>query len=279
MTDALTQVIVWLNVVANVLGWLLSPIALLPGWLSATLVGMLSGVLLLVVFKHTSNQKAIKRVRANIKANRLALKLFKDNVKVAFRAQGRLLVGAFWLLAYGVVPLLIMSVPVMLLLGQMSLWYQQRPLRAGEEAVVTLKLNGGPEDSFPDAALQSGGAEVLIGPVRVVSKREVCWEIVAREDGQHFLTFQVGDQTVEKELSIGDGYMRVSSQRPGWEWSQVLTHPRERPFPPESLIRSIEIDYPRRSSWTSGSDWWVAYWLLVAVGTAFCFKGVLKVNL
>src|SRR5262249_7857411 len=153
--------------------------------------------------KHTSNQKAIKHVRDNIKANRLALKLFKDNAKVRFRAQGRLFVGAFWLFAYGVVPLLIMSVPVILLLGQMSLWYQQRPVGVGEEAVVTLRLNGGPEDSFPDAALQSEGAEVLVGPVRVFSKREVCWEIVAREEGHHFLTFQVGDQTVEKELSIG----------------------------------------------------------------------------
>ena len=165
MTDALTQVIVWLNAVANVLGWLLSPIALLPGWLSATVVGVLSGLLLLGVFKHTSNQKAIKRVRDNIKASMLAMKLFRDSAKVAFRAQGRLIVGAFWLFAYGVVPLLIMSVPVILLLGQMSLWYQQRPLRVGEEAVVTLKLDGGPEDSFPDAALRCGGAEVLVGPV------------------------------------------------------------------------------------------------------------------
>ena len=70
-------------------------------------------------------------------------------MKVAFRAQGRLLVGAFWLFLFGLVPLLVMIVPVTLLLGQMSLWYQQRPLRVGEEAVVTLKLNGGSRISLP----------------------------------------------------------------------------------------------------------------------------------
>jgi hypothetical protein len=279
MMDALTRVIVWLNAGANALGWLLSPVALLPGWLSATAVGMLSGVLLLGVFKYTSNQKAIKRVRDDIKANVLALKLFKDSVKVAFRAQGRLFVGAFWLFVYGVVPVLVMMVPVTLLLGQMSLWYQQRPLRVGEEAVVTLQLNGGPEDPFPEITLQSGGAaEVRLGPVRVVSKREVCWDIVAREGGLHRLTFQAGDQTAEKELAVGAGFLRVSARRPGWDWSEVLTHPRERPFPPHSLVRSIEIDYPRRVSWTSGSDWWVVYWFAVSLISAFCFKGVLKVN-
>jgi len=277
--NAFTQVIVWLNAVANVLGWLLSPVALLPGWLSATIMGVLSGILLLGIFKHTSNQKAIKRVRDNIKANMLALKLFKDSVKVAFRAQGQLFVGAFWLFVHGIVPLLVMIVPVMLLLGQMSLWYQQRPLRVGEETVVTLKLNGGPEDPLPDVSLQSGGAEVLLGPVCVVSKREVCWNIVAREAGHHRLKFQVGAQPVEKELAVGDGFMRVSSQRPGWDWSEVLTHPREKPFPRHSLVESIEIDYPRRPSWTSGSNWWVVYWFIMSLVAAFSFKGVLKVNL
>ena len=68
----------------------------------------------------------------------------------------------------GLVPLLVMLVPVTLLLGQVSLWYQQRPLRLGEEAVVTLKLNGGADDPFPDVSLQgTGPAETALGPVRV----------------------------------------------------------------------------------------------------------------
>lgn len=279
MMDALTRVIGWLNVVANALGGLLTPIAVLPGWLSATVLGAVSGVFLLWTFKYTSNQKAIKRVRDDINANMLALKLFPDSVKVAFRAQGRLLVGAFWLFLFGLVPVLVMIAPVTLLLGQMSLWYQLRPLHVGEQAVVTLQLNGGADDPFPDVTLQSGGAaELLLGPVRVVSKREVCWNVVAREGGLHRLMFRVGDQTVEKELAIGDGFLRVSARRPAREWLEVLTHPRESPFPPTSSVRSIEIDYPRRDSWTSGSDWWVVYWFVVSLIAAFCFKGVLQVN-
>lgn len=279
MTDAITQVIVWLNAVANALGWLLAPIALVPGWFSATVLGALSGVVLLAVFKYTSNQTAIKRVRDSIKASTLTLKLFTDSARVAFRAQGRLFIGALWLFLFGLVPVLVMIVPVALLLGQMSLWYQLRPLRVGGEAVVTLKLNGGSDAPCPDVDLQSGGAaEILLGPVLVASKREVCWNIAARESGLHRLTFRVGDQTVEKELAVGDGFMRVSAQRPGWDWAEVLTHPRERPLPPDSPVHSVEIDYPRRVSWTSGSDWWVGYWFVVSLVAAFCFKGVLNVN-
>ena len=61
--DVLTRMVVWLNALANGLGGLLlAPIAVLPGWLSATVVAAVTGVLLLVVFKYTSNQRGIKRV-------------------------------------------------------------------------------------------------------------------------------------------------------------------------------------------------------------------------
>jgi len=37
--------------------------------------------------------------------------------------------------------MLVMIVPISLLLAQMGLWYQSRPLSPGEETVVTVKLN------------------------------------------------------------------------------------------------------------------------------------------
>jgi hypothetical protein len=278
--NVLTQLAVWLNAAADVPGrWLLAPIGRLPGWLSATAVAAVTGVLLLVLFKYTSNQRAIKRVRDDINANLLALKLFKDSALVAFQAQGRLLVGAGRLFILALVPMAVMAVPVTLLLGQLSLWYQQRPLRVGEEAVVTLKLNGDADAPFPAVSLEPADAiELMVGPVRVLSKREVCWNIRARQSGYHHLTFQVGGQAVDKELAIGEGLMRVSAERPGWRWQEVLMHPAEEPFPPHSPVRSIEIDYPRRSSWTSGTDWWVAYWFAASMGAALCFRRVLNVN-
>ena len=67
----------------------------MPGWLSATIVAGVTGVLLLLVFKFTSNQAKIGRVRNEINANLLALKLFKDSTRVSLRAQGRILRGRF----------------------------------------------------------------------------------------------------------------------------------------------------------------------------------------
>src|SRR5437660_7334437 len=123
--DILAQIVTRLNGAANALGrFLLAPIGVLPGWLSATIVSAATGVLLLVVFKHTSNQRGIKGVRDDINAHLLALKLVKDSTSVCLRAQGRILLGALRLFVLAVVPMLIMAVPVCLILGQLALWYQ-----------------------------------------------------------------------------------------------------------------------------------------------------------
>jgi hypothetical protein len=259
---------------------LLAPVALLPGWFSATLIAATTGVILLIVFKYTSNQRAIKRVRDDIKANLLAIKLFKDNPVVTLRSQARVFRGAFLLMFYAVVPIVVMAVPVSLLLGQIAMWYQARPLAVGEDALVSLQLNCDPAKDMPPVRLERAGAfETTIGPVRVLSERSVHWKIQAKRPGQHSLTFLVGDSNFDKDLVIGDGFQRTSLMRPGWKWADMMLHPWEAPFPPDSPVESISIQYPERTSWATGSDIWVAYWFIVSMVAAFIAKPWLNVSI
>jgi len=281
MTDFPAQLVTWINVVTNALGkFLLSPLSTLPGWLSNTIISAVTGVLLLIIFKYTSNQRAIGRARDDIKAHMLALKLFKDSLVVTLKAQGRVFRGAFLLLFHAMLPMLVMIVPVSLLLGQMSLWYQSRPLRGGEEALVVMSLNGDMESAWPEVSIKStGGAEVTTGPVQVLSERQIYWKIKAVEDGYSEIDFGVDGQEVKKDLAIGEGFMRVSLKRPGWKWSEIIMHPWERPFGPDSAVKSISIDYPERLSRTSGTDWWIGYFFVVSMVFAFIFKPFLKVRI
>ena len=115
--------------------------------------------------------------------------------------------------------------------------------------------------------------------MRVPSKREVVWVVKARENGSHPLSFRADEQSVTKELAVGDGFMRVSPRRPGWDWYDALLNPAEPTFASSSPVQSVEVDYPDRPSWTSGTDNWVIYWFVVSMVAAFCAKPFLKVNL
>jgi hypothetical protein len=276
----MTELVILLSRAGNACAeYLLAPLAVLPGWLSATLVSLLTGIGMLLIFKHTSNQRALKRVRDSIKANVLSLSLFNDSMAVSLRSQGRVLWGAGRLLLLSIVPMLVMIVPVCLLLGQLALWYQARPLRIGEEAVMSVMLA---DDSapIPEVRLEpSPAADATIGPVRVPAKRIVCWNLRAREAGYHQLTLDVAGSRVTKELAVGDRFMRVSQERPSRNWWEVLLHPREEPLARDSAIQAIEIDYPKRHAWTCGSDSWFVYWFAASMIAAFCARPLLRVQM
>ena len=238
------------------------------------------GVVFLLIYKYTSNQTAIGKVKDNIKAQMLAMKLFKDSVSVTLQAQRKVFKSAFMLLFYSIRPMAVMIVPVLLILAQMAIWYQARPLSVGQESIITIQLNNMIGSPMPDVSLQTGDAfAVVTGPVRVLSQGRVYFKIKAAKSGLHRITFAAGQERVEKELAVGEGFMRVSMKRPGREWRQILFNPWEKPFANDSLVKSVSIEYPQRLSWTSGTNWWVVYFFVCSMIFAFVFKPFLNVKL
>jgi hypothetical protein len=267
MMQFLAQLIAWMNIPMNaVCNFVLIPIAHLPGWVSNAIYGALAAPVGLLVFKYASDQDAIGRVSDSVKANMLALKLFKDSFAVTMQAQGRLFKAAFLVLYHALRPSLVMLVPFLLLFCQLGLWYQARPLLPGERGQVIMELNGDVDSPMPDVTIASmPSAEVTIAKTTVPSTRRLYWEIEAKEASSENIVFQVGGEKVEKELVIGSSFMPVSPLRPGWNVLDILENPREKPFPPDSVVKSISIKYPDRISKTSGTNWWMGYFLLVSM--------------
>jgi uncharacterized membrane protein (DUF106 family) len=105
------------------------------------------------------------------------------------------------------------------------------------------------------------------------------WKIKALEGGYHLMVFRMGEHKFKKELAIGGGFMRVSVERPGWNWSNILLNPWEEPFGLGSDVQSIYIDYPERSQLFLGIPWWLVYFFIASTVFAFIFKPLLKVKI
>ena len=257
-----------------------APMQSLPAWLSLTIVSALLGVLMLVLFKYTSPQKAIGRTRDRIKANLLAMKLFKDSVPAILKAQIRVFAAAVMLLVHSIPPILVMILPFSLVLGQLGVWYQSGPLEPGDEAVVVMQLSGSAGAPLPPVSLvPTDAVQTVIGPVRVPAQQQVYWKIQAMQPGIHDLQFRVGEEQVAKQLSVGSGLMPVSLKRPSLNVEDVVFYPAEKPFAPSSPVQSIAISYPDRPGMLTGSGNWVITLFIVSMLAALAVKPVLRVKL
>ena len=277
LNPILSPLLAFLNPICTWLGdvvyAVLSPF---PVWVGLTVISAVTGVVMLIAFRHTSNQKAIGKVKDDIKANLLALKLYKDELRITFLSQARLLWAIVRLQRYVLTPVLVMALPMMLALAQMGIRYQWRPLRSGEQTLIKMHFAPGAGKSVEVSIEPHPGLVVEVGPVP--GGDLWVWRVRGGAPGRHTLKFHVAGKTLEKELVVGDGFERVSVLRPSGRWTKQLFHPVERRLAAESKVRSIEILYPSVDSWVRGADYWVVTFFIVSMVAALILAPVFKVR-
>ncbi len=255
---------------------LLWPFRDLPDWVGLAFVSLLTAVGVLLVYRAASDQEGIAAVRRAIVGAILEMRLFRDDLVVVFRAQGRVLRYSFRYFRYSLVPLAWVLLPLALLVAQLQHVYGYRPLEVGDRTVVKALL---PEDVDPTLEV-STGLRVESPGLRIPSLGEVDWRIAATERGRHTLEVRVGERGVTKTVQVGVGGGRVSPTRPSRGFIDTLLHPAEDPVPRDAPVHSISIAYPEASVSLLGWEMhWVVAFLLLTIVFGFALQRPLGVKL
>jgi len=268
-------------VLGRVFDLLFLPVRGLTPWAGLIIASLLTALLMLFIFRLTSNQAGIRRTKNRIKAHLLELRLYKDNMSVSLRAQGNILIQNLRYIGYNAKPLLVMIVPIILILAQLNLWFGASPLRPGDQTLVKVKLQDGYNPMETALELRtSGGLAVETPPVRIEDEGEYAWRIRAVSAGPAGLEFAVGLSTIAKSVAIGGRPLSKVSPRRDRRFLDLVLYPGEAPLPGGSPIKSIEILYEGRTLnfLGLGVHWLVAYFLLSIV-LGFALKGVFKVEI
>jgi uncharacterized membrane protein (DUF106 family) len=258
-----------------------APFRSLGPWPGMIAISLVTGILMLLIFKKTSNQEAIKRAKNLIKARLLEIRLFKNDTGGQFRSQGAMLGANFRYMAHALRPMLVMLIPVMLILAQLNLRFGAESLAKGEQALVKMKLAEGTSADTTAISLRAPvGITVETAPLRIEEEGEVDWRIRADAAGLHRLTFDVAGASIEKTVSVGqDSPAKVATIRSGKFFDLFLT-PGEKPLPKKSSVASIEVVHRSYSLplLGGGVNWLVAFFVLSLV-FGFALKGVFKVEI
>lgn len=268
---------------------LLLPFRQLPPIVGLVVVSLATAVVMLLVFKKTSNQTKLAAVKRQIHAAIFEIRLFNDDLRAIFRAQGEILRHNLTYLRLSIVPMLWMIVPLLLVVAQLQFHYGYSGLAVGRPVLLKAQVREGvtPTGSVsPDAvhaSLSNGQPPVTLGApgeievqtpaVWFPATREVIWRIAPRAAGQFELQLRAGRETFTKSVQVSDQVVRRSPVRLDPSFLNQLLYPAEAPLSGDAAVTSISLGYPERDIPLPGFE---LHWLIVYFALSMIFAFALR---
>lgn len=268
---------------------LLRPLAVLPPLASLAVVSLVTAVVMLLVVRRTSNQRALDEVKRKIHAALFEIRLFNDDLRAIFRAQGEMLRHNLTYLRLSLVPMLWMIVPFVLVIAQLQFHYGYDGLRIGQPVLLTAHLRPNAAIGRPDAVRPPAGDNDRGGDVATLdappgirpgtdavwfpAAQDVIWRITPDALGDYDVRLHVGGQTFTKTIHVSSRVARRSPSRLAAGFVNEILYPAEPPLPSDAPFTSISVAYPERDIDVFG---WRMNWMIVFFVLSIVFAFALR---
>ena len=245
--------------------------------LSLTVLGILTGIAILPVFGRFSNTAGLALAKRKIRASLYEFRLFGDEPRLVFRAQGQLLLWNLRYLGLILKPAAVVILPIIVLTIFMDSVYGHRALQVGENALVTARVADSIDLNTVSPRLRGDNIAVETPSVRLPDQHQVVWGVRATAPGKDNLSLSLpgssatGD-AANKSVAVGAGLYTLSDRRVSslWNW---LIYPGEKLLPRNSEFRWIEIQYPDAEVNLFGFGIpWIVWFILVSWITVFALR-------
>jgi hypothetical protein len=242
-------------------------------------ISLVIGLVMVVVFRYTSDQKAIHIAKDRLKAHLLALRLFQDQIPVVLHSYGRIVLATGRYLRLAFMPLLFVIVPLTFLIVQLDRYLGSMPVEVGHPFLIKVRTDN--PSALNEASLQLPDGLATTAPtVHVPSESEVVWRVVAEKSGEYIVDVQASDHIVSKQVIVGAGLSRLSPVRlRGKFWKRIFVS-GEPALPGNNPIESIALQYPARNIAFAGFEWnWIWLFFVLSLAAGFLFKSILGIEI
>ncbi len=246
-------------------------------------ISLLTSIIALPIFKYTSNQDGIKRVKARIMGHILELRLFKDDIRIILSAQKNILKFNVIYLRYTLKPLIFMMIPMVVIIIHTAVRYEYRPLHPGESAIVKVKLHNPDELPMQDREIVltvSEGLSIDTPPLRIDGGKETYWRVRAEREGILKLGFKARDMEVGKKVLVSGKVTRLSSETLKSGIVNSFFNPGGPSLPEGTILESVLVTYPHAKIIFFGWDiHWLILFFIFTLGFGFILMKPFNVRL
>jgi uncharacterized membrane protein (DUF106 family) len=250
------------------------------------IVSVVVGLLMVVLFGYTSDQKAIGIAKDQLKAHLLAVRLYRDQIPVVMGSYGKILRGTGRYLKLAFKPLLYVIIPITLLMVQIDRYLGATPIAVNAPFLLTIHLaapaSGG--DATNDATLDLPPEITMTAPpVHVAAENEIVWRLVGSKEGKYEVKIAAGQTAgaaATKTVCVGSDLPRISTVRlRGHFWDRIFSSD-EPSLPENGSIDSISINYPDRNIEIAGYGMnWIWLFFILSMIAGFIFKEILGIQI
>ena len=270
------------SILNKVFDILFGPFRGLNPWAAMLVVSLLTGILMIFIYKLTSNQAGILRTKNLIKAHLLELRLYKDSMSTSFRSYGSILWCNLKYVGHALRPMLVMIIPILLVLVQLNAWFGNRSLGEGEQFLLKVKLVEGQNPVQTNLEVAPSSAyEVETPALRIEEEREMDWRLRAKDRGLHEIVLNLDGRKIAKTLAVGQKPLtRLSILKPGPSFLDVAFNPSEPALAKDLPLKSVEVVYPEARLRFLGINFhWLVAFFLLSIIFGFGLKGLFKVEI
>jgi uncharacterized membrane protein (DUF106 family) len=264
---------------AAVAAFNLSPSLLTSPLAIVIVVSLVVGLLMVVLFGYTSDQKAIGIAKDQLKAHLLAVRLYRDQIPVVIGSYGKILRGTWRYLTLAFKPLLYVIIPITLLIVQIDRYLGATPIPPNTPFLLTVHTTG--VDALNDVTVDlPAEINVTAPPVHVPALNEIVWRLIGSKEGKYEVKIAAAGQSVAKAVCVGSGVPRISTVRlRGHFWERMFAS-AESALPENSPVESISINYPDRNIEVAGYGMnWIWLFFVLSMVAGFIFKELLGIQI
>lgn len=242
-------------------------------------ISVVVGLVMVLIFSYTSDQKAIHTAKDRLKAHLLALRLFQDQIHIVLRSYVRIVLATGHYLRLAFKPLFLMIVPITLLIVQVDRYLGSVPLSAGQTFLIKARIDN--PDLLNAASLQlPDGLVSTAPPVHELAEKEITWRLIAERAGEYAVNLQIANQLLAKRVVVGSGMQRLSPVRLRGKFWERLFVSAEPALPANESVEAIDVQYPAREIAFAGVEWnWIWLFFVLSMAAGFLFKTILGIEI
>jgi uncharacterized membrane protein (DUF106 family) len=191
-------------VLYDILNPVLSPLLKIPSVVAIIALSFLLSLIITLVYKFTTNQDLMKRLKEEMKALQKDMKELSKDPEKAMAVQKQVMQANMKYMGQSMKSMIYTFIPIILIFGWMNVNFAYDPIAPGQDFTTTITFEKG-IDGFVELSVPQG-ITINGDEKREIKDGMVTW-VLSGNEGEYLLQYIINGKTYDKEVLISErGY-------------------------------------------------------------------------